>query len=70
MKLIAALTGALLATSVSAGFGISINTKPDQTALAGELAVPGDNPLNYCTAPDKDILEIKKVDLSPNPPSA
>lgn len=32
------------------------------------LPVPGDNPLEFCETPDKDILTVKKVDLSPNPP--
>jgi len=42
-----------------------------QHALAEELpSVPGDNPLHYCASPDKDILEIESVDLSPNPPKA
>ncbi|KAF7595886.1 Phosphatidylglycerol/phosphatidylinositol transfer protein [Aspergillus hancockii] len=30
--------------------------------------VEGDNPLEYCSDPASDILEIKSVDLDPNPP--
>ena len=30
--------------------------------------VKGDNPLEYCNDPKTDILQIKSVDLSPNPP--
>ncbi|KAI9658498.1 MAG: Phosphatidylglycerol/phosphatidylinositol transfer protein [Alyxoria varia] len=32
--------------------------------------VPGDNPLEYCKAPDDYLLEIDNVDLDPNPPKA
>jgi hypothetical protein len=35
-----------------------------------EFPVPGDNPLLFCEAPDDYLLEIDKVDLDPNPPSA
>ncbi|KAI9934762.1 hypothetical protein ASPWEDRAFT_53876 [Aspergillus wentii DTO 134E9] len=31
--------------------------------------VPGDNPLEYCADPSPNTLEIKSVDLSPNPPA-
>ncbi|KAB8216886.1 Phosphatidylglycerol/phosphatidylinositol transfer protein [Aspergillus novoparasiticus] len=31
-------------------------------------SVPGNNPLEYCNDPSGDILDIKQVDLSPNPP--
>ena len=40
----------------------------DQTILDGDLAVPGNNPLEYCNANDKSILIIENVDLDPNPP--
>jgi len=32
------------------------------------LKVPGDNPLEFCQAPDNDLVIIKSVDLTPNPP--
>jgi hypothetical protein len=31
-------------------------------------SVEGDNPLEYCSDPSSDILEIKSVNLTPNPP--
>ncbi|KAE8377632.1 Phosphatidylglycerol/phosphatidylinositol transfer protein [Aspergillus bertholletiae] len=31
-------------------------------------SVEGDNPLEYCTDPSGDVLNIKSVNLSPNPP--
>ena len=36
------------------------------------IEVPGDNPLKHCDAGgvEQDILTIKKVDLTPNPPAA
>ncbi|KAF9893818.1 Phosphatidylglycerol/phosphatidylinositol transfer protein [Aspergillus nanangensis] len=35
---------------------------------ADAKSVEGENPLEYCNEPDGDILQIKSVDLSPNPP--
>jgi len=68
MKFFAALTGALLATSVSA---LTLQpAKSVQKTLDDDLSVPGDNPLQYCAKPDDNILKIEKVDLSPNPPQA
>ena len=41
----------------------------EQRVLDDDLSVPGDNPLEYCQADtSKDILVIKHVNLSPNPP--
>ncbi|DAA74854.1 TPA_exp: Phosphatidylglycerol/phosphatidylinositol transfer protein [Trichophyton benhamiae CBS 112371] len=34
----------------------------------GDLKVPGDNPLMYCADPSENLLQIERVDLSPNPP--
>jgi len=68
MKFFSVITGALLASSAAA---LSIGTtKNVQSALADDLSVPGDNPLNYCAKPEDNILEIETVDLSPNPPTA
>lgn len=68
MKFFSVITGALLASSAAA---LSIGTtKNVQNALADDLSVPGENPLNYCAKPEDDILEIETVDLSPNPPTA
>ena len=35
-----------------------------------ETIVPGNNPLNFCEKPTEYLLEVKKVDLNPNPPEA
>lgn len=32
------------------------------------VSVPGDNPLEFCNDPSGDIIQIKSVDLAPNPP--
>lgn len=55
----------LLLGSLTAAASVQkpINTYDDRAR-----PVPGDNPLEYCETPDKDILTVKKVDLSPNPP--
>jgi len=68
MRFFSVITGALLASSAAA-FSVS-TAKNAQNALADDLSVPGDNPLNYCAKPEDNILEIEKVDLSPNPPTA
>ncbi|KAI5292847.1 Phosphatidylglycerol/phosphatidylinositol transfer protein [Ascosphaera acerosa] len=67
-------------TASGGGTEVDIDTNPfaipfaQQAPIAPEAAnslkVPGNNPLTFCTAPDSDILEIEKVDLSPNPPKA
>jgi len=68
MKFLGLFSAALLSATVSAGFGFSTSSK--QNTLEEVTKVPGDNPLTYCAKPEKDILEIEKVDLSPNPPKA
>jgi hypothetical protein len=35
-----------------------------------DLQVPGDNPLMFCSEPEKYLLDIKDVTLDPNPPAA
>ena len=41
----------------------------EQRVLDDDVSVPGDNPLKYCQGDiSKDILTIKHVNLSPNPP--
>lgn len=67
MKLLTLLTSTLLATAVSARssiFGSSVNVAPYDDALK----VPGESPLQFCEDPKDDILELKSVDLDPNPP--
>ncbi|KAF2489337.1 hypothetical protein BU16DRAFT_531660 [Lophium mytilinum] len=41
---------------------------PGQISINEDFAVPGDNPLFFCSDPADDILTIENVDLSPNPP--
>jgi hypothetical protein len=60
------IASALFAASASAGsiFG------GQAVALDDSLSVPGNNPLNHCADPKDDILDLKSVDLNPNPPKA
>ncbi|KHO00591.1 phosphatidylglycerol / phosphatidylinositol transfer protein [Metarhizium album ARSEF 1941] len=38
-------------------------------AAADSLKVPGDSPLEFCNANrDHDVVQIERVDISPNPP--
>lgn len=68
MKFLTVAASALLATSVSARtlFGSSSAVAPFDESLS----VPGENPLQHCQNPKDDILTLKSVDLSPNPPKA
>ncbi|CZT19270.1 related to Phosphatidylglycerol/phosphatidylinositol transfer protein [Ramularia collo-cygni] len=63
MKLLSLATSALLAASVSAR-SLSFTTQDDK------LSVPGDNPLEFCADPKDNVLALKAVDLTPNPPKA
>ncbi|OQO05575.1 hypothetical protein B0A48_09345 [Cryoendolithus antarcticus] len=68
MKLLS-FSAALLASS------ITVNAKsvyrPNDVLIQDEsLAVPGDNPLVHCANPKDDLLDIKTVNLNPNPPTA
>jgi hypothetical protein len=72
----ATLITALCASYVAA-IGVDIKVGGQQITLGGQPAapkedykVPGANPLHFCADPKDDIIEIKKVDLSPNPPQA
>jgi len=65
MKLITLLPLTLLSL-VSANYFGGQATLQDEN----DLAVPGENPLKFCQAPDNDLLTILKVDLDPNPPEA
>ncbi|KAF2748601.1 phosphatidylglycerol/phosphatidylinositol transfer protein precursor [Sporormia fimetaria CBS 119925] len=62
MRISALLLSAVCAISVSASW------VPGQVAISEDFKVPGDNPLHFCGNPKDDLLEIEKVDLSPNPP--
>ena len=57
----------LLLASLVATKSISIFSG-SQIPLDEELAVPGKNPLYFCAKNAYYSLDIKKVDLSPNPP--
>ncbi|KAI6823188.1 hypothetical protein KC340_g9315 [Hortaea werneckii] len=63
------LTTALLASTATAKslWGSSPNISPNTD---GSLSVPGENPLQHCEDPKNDILTLKSVDLTPNPPKA
>ncbi|KXS98866.1 hypothetical protein AC578_10837 [Pseudocercospora eumusae] len=62
MKFLSIATSALLATTVAARSTIADNEDP--------LSVPGENPLLHCEDPKDDVLALKSVDLTPNPPQA
>lgn len=66
MKLLTALAPLLL-TAHAASLSRFGN---DQISLTEDLSIPGENPLVYCESPDSYTLDIKSVDLSPNPPAA
>jgi hypothetical protein len=59
---------ALSASASSSFFGGGRDNQ--QTLVADELAVPGKNPLKFCQLPYDYILDIREVDLTPNPPEA
>ncbi|KAL4807056.1 Phosphatidylglycerol/phosphatidylinositol transfer protein [Aspergillus unguis] len=68
MKFLSSAAALLLAPLVVATpasfFGSS------QDVIAQGAPVSGNNPLEFCADPAGDLLEIKNVDLSPNPPKA
>lgn len=68
MKLLTFAVPALLAASVSARS--TFFSSSDVTSAQEQYKVPGENPLEHCDDPADDILIIKSVDLSPNPPVA
>lgn len=67
MKLLSSAAALLLAplavTATPASFFGS-----GQDVIAQEYPVHGDNPLEFCTEPSSNLLDIKSVDLAPNPP--
>ena len=66
MKLSAAILP-LLVSSFAASKSLSFFGS-DQHVL-DDLSVPGDNPLSFCQDAKDYSLDIKYVDLTPNPPS-
>ncbi|KAM0280913.1 hypothetical protein ACHAQH_003802 [Verticillium albo-atrum] len=63
---------ALLSVGLVPASARSLLVERDQNVITGDdRKIPGDSPLELCDkAHDKDIVHIKKVDLSPNPPKA
>jgi hypothetical protein len=68
MKVLTLATSTLFATSVSAGIGFFGGKSIDVAPWDDSLDVPGENPLQHCQDPKDDILDLKQVDLDPNPP--
>lgn len=64
MKLLTIASALLATASARSLFGGSEVTFDDS------LSVPGHNPLQHCANPSDDILDLKSVDLNPNPPKA
>merc|ERR1712070_21576 len=64
MKLLNIASALFAAASAGSIFG------GQAVALDDSLSVPGNNPLNHCADPKDDILDLKSVDLNPNPPKA
>jgi hypothetical protein len=65
---VAACLAACLAPA--AALSIFDGNAPDLVAN-DDLDIPGDSPLQLCPGDhSKDLVEIERVDLSPNPPKA
>lgn len=71
MKFLSAASLLVLTAPLANAAAISI-FDPTQASLKvndnEKYPVHGDNPLQYCAKPDNYKLEIKSVDLTPNPP--
>ncbi|CEL01443.1 ML domain-containing protein [Aspergillus pseudodeflectus] len=65
MKLLSAAVLCLAPLSVTA---TPASFWSSQDVISEAIPVKGDNPLEYCSDPNGNILDIKSVDLSPNPP--
>ncbi|KAL4875314.1 ML domain-containing protein [Aspergillus karnatakaensis] len=68
MKLLSSAAALLLAP-------LTVSATPatffgSQDVISTGKSVNGNNPLEFCTDAVGDLLEIKSVDLSPNPPQA
>lgn len=58
-----ALVAPVAAASIANGNAPNIFRRDD------DLKIPGESPLEFCPGDhSKDLVEITKVDLSPNPP--
>ena len=75
MRLSSAIVG-LLSLGVLPASALGRFSGHDQTTLLGDdddkNKIPGDSPLELCADKphEDDILQIKSVDLAPNPPQA
>jgi len=69
MKYFTLLLAALSTTASSAAISQFWGQSPLGLPGTGN-PVPGQSPLKYCGPTDDDLLKIKYVDISPNPPTA
>lgn len=64
-------TGTVLLALLSTASAASLNFFGGDASPRDDLKVPGKSPLEFCPSDhSSDILTIKSVDLSPNPPQA
>lgn len=64
-------TTSLLFALLSTASAASLNFFGSDAGTRDDLKVPGKSPLEFCPSDhSSDILTIKSVDLSPNPPLA
>ncbi|OJJ76427.1 hypothetical protein ASPBRDRAFT_408894 [Aspergillus brasiliensis CBS 101740] len=69
MKLLSTAATLLLCVAPFSATARSLDFFNSQTPIKAEnQAVEGDNPLVYCNDPSNYILQIERVDLTPNPP--
>lgn len=67
MRLFVVVLPALVASTAALGF---FNGSPQKGLGSNkDLKIPGESPLEFCANKEEDgYIEIKKVDLDPNPP--
>ncbi|KKK23323.1 hypothetical protein ARAM_007650 [Aspergillus rambellii] len=70
MKLLSSAAALLCLAPLSVTASPHTLFSSSQVTLKEAFPVDGNNPLEYCTNPDGDVLSIKSVDLTPNPPKA
>jgi len=81
MKLSNFVSALVAAAASTTALSIQLRTPNDQSpfALPGppRRGIPGDSPITYCNIqdhdgynPDDDLVEIKSIDVIPNPPAA
>ena len=69
MKLLSTAATFLLCVAPFSVTARSLDFFDSQTPIKAEgKHVEGENPLEYCSDPSGYLLQIEKVDLSPNPP--